>query len=112
MGDPQPIYILLSIHVTSSIHRKPALEHVLEPLLTLLSSSKANDAISEELVETVGFDNIELSMELLEKRQEAVQQISAYLHGRMQSTQLPAQTIQANGRSKGKQREGNMERLA
>ncbi|RPD67035.1 Sec63-domain-containing protein [Lentinus tigrinus ALCF2SS1-7] len=91
----------------ASILSKPELEHVLEPLLVLLSSSRANDAISEELVETIGFDNIELSMELLEKRQEAVEEISAYLHASERSAQstAPVHTVQVNGRNKGKQRE-------
>lgn len=56
----------------------------------------------------IGLDNIELSMELLNHRQEAVQQISEYLHGSRHLAQSmpPAQSVQVNGRSKGKQREG------
>ncbi len=59
-------------------------------------------------METIGFDNIELSVELLDKRQEAVQQISEYLHGSKQygHSTPPVQSVQVNGRGKGKQREG------
>ncbi|KAI0774394.1 Sec63-domain-containing protein [Fomes fomentarius] len=88
----------------SALSSNPELEHVLEPLLSLLSSSRADDVISEQLVELIGFDNIELSVQLLEKRKEAAEQISAYLHDRMKPSQLPL-VAQVNGRGKGKQRE-------
>ena len=72
---------------------------------SLLSTPRADDAISEQLVELIGFDNIELSMQLLEKRREAVEEISSFLHNNHQSEQ-PAPVTQINGRGKGKQREG------
>ncbi|KAL7282501.1 hypothetical protein ACG7TL_003972 [Trametes sanguinea] len=60
---------------------KPEIEHVLPPLVSLLSSPEPDEAISEELVEMIGFDNIELAMQLLAKRQEAVRELTTYLQG-------------------------------
>ncbi|KAF9247180.1 Sec63-domain-containing protein [Melanogaster broomeanus] len=56
--------------------------HVLEVLADLLSSSRTNDAISTEVAELVGFDNIELVMELLESRSSAAKELSHYLYSR------------------------------
>ncbi|KAI0335591.1 Sec63-domain-containing protein [Cubamyces sp. BRFM 1775] len=83
---------------------KPDVEHLLPSLVSLLSSSKPDDAISEGLVEMIGFDNIELSMQLLANRQDAVRELSVYLQGG-QSASRPSEPPQTNGRSKGKQRE-------
>ena len=52
----------------------------------------------------IGFDNIELSMELLNHRPEAIDQISSYLRGQKDVQSLSS--FQSNGRSKGKQKEG------
>lgn len=87
--------------------RVPQLEHVLEHLLSVLSSDKTDDAISEELVEIIGFDHMDLSMELLENRADARDQISAYLHGGIKVAEsAPFPQVLHNGSSKGKQREG------
>ncbi|KAH9943329.1 Sec63-domain-containing protein [Epithele typhae] len=88
----------------SDILSKPALEPLLETLLSLLISSRSDDDISGELAELVGFDNIDLSSSLISSRKEAAQQISEYLH-------TPADAIptgaQVSGRRKGKHVEGN-----
>ncbi|KAI0638306.1 Sec63-domain-containing protein [Trametes polyzona] len=89
--------------LVSALLSKPDVEHLLPSLVSLLSSSKPDDAISEELVEMIGFDNIELSMQLLARRQDAVRQLTAYLSGGP-SQPRPART-QPNGRSKGKHRQ-------
>ena len=47
----------------------------------------------------IGFDNIELSMRLLDKRQDALQQIAVYLQGR-------GQISATDDGEKGKQRAG------
>lgn len=87
--------------------RVPQLEHVLEPLLSLLSSEQTNDAISEELVEIIGFDHMDLSTELLERRADARDQISAYLPSGIQVAEsAPFPQVLHNGSGKGKQREG------
>ena len=88
----------------SLVHRKPALESLLEPLHSLLASFRTDDEISGELVEMVGFDNIDLSMELVAKRKQAVTEITAYLQGPAESS--PSQ--RPNGRAKGKQKEGTL----
>lgn len=86
----------------SLVHRKFTSEAFLEPLHSLLSSSRPDDEISGELAELVGFDNIDLSMQLLANRHEAAQQISVYLQG---TPQDPAPSL-VNGRGKGKGKEG------
>ena len=53
----------------------------------------------------IGFDNIELSMQLLAKRQDAVTALTNYTTGRGQESQ-PPQPRPSNGKSKGKQTEG------
>ncbi|KAI1796263.1 Sec63-domain-containing protein [Ganoderma leucocontextum] len=50
----------------------------------------------------LGFDNIEVTMQLLENRQDATRELSLYL----QDGQQDAQPAPVNGRSKGKQRDG------
>ena len=106
MGTPLNIQHLVDFSVSRFIHRKPDVEHLLPSLVSLLSSSKPDDAISEELVEMIGFDNIELSMQLLAKRQEAVRELSGYLQGGQLKASKPSEPVQPNGRSKGKQKEG------
>ncbi|KAF9222108.1 Sec63-domain-containing protein [Gyrodon lividus] len=54
----------------------------IEVLANLFSSSRTNDEISTEVAELVGFDNIELVMELLESRTSAAQELSHYLYSR------------------------------
>ena len=52
----------------------------------------------------VGFDNIDLSMELVAKRKQAVTEITAYLQGLAESSP----SARPNGRAKGKQKEGTL----
>ncbi|PIL37268.1 hypothetical protein GSI_00961 [Ganoderma sinense ZZ0214-1] len=85
----------------SAILLKPELEPLLPSLFSLLSSSRANDSISEDLVEIIGFDNIEISMQLLQDRQDAVQELSLYLNGDQQSALV-------NGIGKGKKKEADV----
>ncbi|KAI0832546.1 Sec63-domain-containing protein [Trametes gibbosa] len=89
--------------LVSALLSKPDVEHLLPSLVSLLESSKPNEAISEELVEMIGFDNIELSMQLLSRRQDAVRALTVYLSG--PSEPQPTARKQLNGRVKGKQRE-------
>ncbi|KAI0775993.1 Sec63-domain-containing protein [Trametes elegans] len=90
--------------IVSALLSKPDVEHLLPSLLSLLASSRPDDAISEELVEMIGFDNIELSMQLLAKRQDAVTALTNYMTGREQESQ-PPQPVPTNGKSRGKQKE-------
>ena len=96
-----PLFVFL-------LHRKPELEpllpSLLPSLLSLLSSPRANDTISEELVDMLGFDNIEVSMQLLEDRQNAVQELSLYLNGSQQYDQ----PTPVYGIGRGKQRAGRV----
>ncbi|KAL0949691.1 hypothetical protein HGRIS_009728 [Hohenbuehelia grisea] len=59
----------------SSLIAKPNVRSLSGPLRSLLSSSRDNDDISAELVEVVGFDEIELAMELLNHRADAVNEL-------------------------------------
>ncbi|GJE84444.1 Sec63 domain-containing protein [Phanerochaete sordida] len=58
---------------------KPQAEPLLVSLNALLSSSRPNESISDELAETIGFEEIELAMEILEHRSSLSQEISQYL---------------------------------
>ncbi|KAI9000894.1 Sec63-domain-containing protein [Trametes punicea] len=94
--------------VSDLLSRKPEVEHLLPSLLSLLSSPKPDEAISEELVEMIGFDNIELSMHLIAKRGEAVKELTAYLQGVINAPRHPELEVEhkrVNGRGKGKRRE-------
>ncbi|KAH9850708.1 Sec63-domain-containing protein [Lenzites betulinus] len=95
--------------LVSALLSKPDVEHLLPSLVSLLESSKPDEAISEELVEMIGFDNIELSMQLLARRQDAVRALTVYLNG--PSEPQPAVRQQPNGRGKGKQREASKSHL-
>ncbi|KAI0650624.1 Sec63-domain-containing protein [Trametes meyenii] len=90
--------------IISDLLSKPDVEHILPSLLSLLSSSKPDDTISEELVEMIGFDNIELSMQLLARRPDAVRELTTYLQGDQSAPRAPERK-QVNGRNKGKQKE-------
>ncbi|KAI9056561.1 Sec63-domain-containing protein [Trametes sanguinea] len=91
--------------IVSALLSKPEIEHVLPSLVSLLSSHKPDETISEELVEMIGFDNIELAMQLLAKRQEAVRELSLYLQGGS-SPSRPSERKPSTARTKGKQRDG------
>jgi hypothetical protein len=56
--------------------RKLRAESKLASLNALLSSSRPDDSISEELVEMLGFDEIELSMDILSSRNELSQEVA------------------------------------
>lgn len=71
--------LLLYICVNSyAFHRKPQIEPLLQPLNSLLSSSRPNDSISEELAEMIGFEEIELVMEILSERDSICQEVFTY----------------------------------
>ncbi|KAI0321843.1 Sec63-domain-containing protein [Amylostereum chailletii] len=57
--------MLLSAHCICS---KPNVEALLGPLREILSSSRSTEAISEELSDLIGFDDIELVMDILQNR--------------------------------------------
>ncbi|OCH90702.1 Sec63-domain-containing protein [Obba rivulosa] len=83
-----------SSHIVSQLLSKPNVEPLLKSLLSTLSSPRPDDAISEELAELIGFENIELVMEILSNRSAAAKDISDFLA--QPSTSQPS--IQFNGR--------------
>ncbi|EIW61251.1 Sec63-domain-containing protein [Trametes versicolor FP-101664 SS1] len=97
--------------IISSLLSKPDVEHLLPSLVSLLSSNKPDDAISEELVEMIGFDNIELSMQLLVNRKHAVRELNTFLSGGSSQPPPPPAREQHNGRSKGKQKQAPSSQL-
>ncbi|KAI0352820.1 Sec63-domain-containing protein [Trametes cingulata] len=109
-GSSKDIGAPADLSIIPDLLSKPNVEHLLPSLLSLFSSPKPDDAISEELVEMIGFDNIELSMSLLARRQEAVRELNAYLSG-SHSAPPPSQPKQANGRSKGKHKQSGSTQL-
>ena len=56
--------------------RKPNVKPLLATLRSTLSSHQPNDDISGDLAELVGFDDIELVMEILDNRAFIVQEVS------------------------------------
>ncbi|KAH7916335.1 Sec63-domain-containing protein [Hygrophoropsis aurantiaca] len=65
--------------VQLALLRKPDVEFWLKPLLTILSSSRPNDEISSEVTDIIGFDDIELVMQLLDQRPSIVKELSTYV---------------------------------
>jgi hypothetical protein len=57
------------ISLTLTVRSNPNHETLIPAILSLLSSSDVNDVISGQLAELVGFENLDLVMELLENRE-------------------------------------------
>lgn len=68
-------YMHLVMHANIAIS-KPDIEPILQPLHSILSSNAPDERISEELVEMIGFDEIELAMDLLKERRHIAQEVS------------------------------------
>ncbi|OBZ76331.1 putative helicase mug81 [Grifola frondosa] len=88
--------------IVSKLLSKPDVAPLLHPLLSILSSARPDDAISEELAEMIGFDNIELVTDILGSRAAVIQEISSLIHDD-RSGQQPSR--RANGKGKAKQRQ-------
>ncbi|KAF8558857.1 Sec63-domain-containing protein [Imleria badia] len=71
--------------VYQRILNKPDSHHTLQVLVDLLSSSRTNDEISSEVAELVGFDHIELVMDLLGSRRSAAKDLSRYLDSKKET---------------------------
>ncbi|THV08678.1 Sec63-domain-containing protein [Dendrothele bispora CBS 962.96] len=57
---------------------KANVEHLLEPLLSTLSSNRRDDEISADLAELIGFEDIELVMEIMHERSTFVETLRQY----------------------------------
>jgi hypothetical protein len=62
-------------HLPELSFRKPNVEPLLDSLLAITSSSKPNETISEEVAEIIGYDDIELTMEILDNRTAITQEV-------------------------------------
>lgn len=71
---PPNIGLIASIEFLAS--RKANAHESLNTLLGVLSSTRPNDLISGEVIDVVGFDGMDLAMEILEHRDEFKQQVS------------------------------------
>lgn len=60
-------------------NRKPDSEHLIQSLQIILTSSRTNEAISIDLAELLGFDEIELIMGILDSRTSVIQQVRSAL---------------------------------
>ena len=56
-------------------NRKTDAEHLIQSLQPILASNRTNEAISIELAELLGFDEIELIMGILDSRASVIQQV-------------------------------------
>ncbi|THH02446.1 hypothetical protein EW026_g463 [Hermanssonia centrifuga] len=65
----------------SKLLLKPDSEPLLASLRSLLSSTRPDDAISGELVDTLGFEDMDLVMEILGDRTNVARELSDYLDG-------------------------------
>lgn len=59
-----------------NVHRKPNIEPLFVTLHSILFSSRPNDDISGEIAELIGFDEIELVMEILDNRTSVMMEVS------------------------------------
>lgn len=70
-----------SLHTTSwayAVASKSQIEPLLVSVHSLISSSRPNESISEELAEMIGFDEIELVMDMLNERTQLSQDVSGH----------------------------------
>ncbi|KII95222.1 hypothetical protein PLICRDRAFT_661155 [Plicaturopsis crispa FD-325 SS-3] len=73
-ADAQPLQASSSI--VSLLIAKPNLEPLLPSLRKILASSSSDDAISAELAELIGFEDIELVMQILNNRTSVAQELA------------------------------------
>jgi N-terminal helicase PWI domain len=60
-------------------NRHPKLQLATEPVTAILQSERPNDDISSELVELLGFEEVELVMELISNRSKIVEHLAVSL---------------------------------
>ncbi|TFK55802.1 Sec63-domain-containing protein [Heliocybe sulcata] len=96
-----PLPSELAQSLVSRLISKPNAEPLLNTLHATLSSSRPNDAISEELVEIIGFDDLDLATEILSHRAE----VTAVLGAWTGNAEHPVEPIEpTSNKSKGKAR--------
>lgn len=64
--------------LTNGLIRKATLRDVLPTLLTLLSSKDSDESISEQVLEVIGFDDIDLVTEILADRANMARAVSTH----------------------------------
>ncbi|KAH9482395.1 Putative helicase mug81 [Psilocybe cubensis] len=60
----------------SVLYKKADADHISQSVLSILSSHRTNDEISGELCELLGYDEIELVMQILDNRSAVIQQLN------------------------------------
>lgn len=90
--------------IVSRLLSKPNIEPLIPSLLTTLSSERQDDDISGELVEAIGFDNIELATDILVNRRQIVRELESVVKNR--ATSRPA--VIGNSRASGSQGVGDI----
>ena len=71
--------IWLSTLRSLRLYRKPNHDTLIPAIRLLLSSPAPNDVVSEQMAELIGFEDLDLVMELLEKREVNNQIVSSSL---------------------------------
>ena len=66
---------MYSNDTTDRVGRLPNGSVLLDAVSSALSSPRSDDAISEELFDLIGYDHIELVMEILQNRASVVQEV-------------------------------------
>lgn len=64
--------------LTNGLLRKATLRDVLPTLLTILSSKDSDESISEQVLEVIGFDDIDLVTEILADRANMARAVSTH----------------------------------
>jgi len=75
------VCISLSILSSLKVYRNPNHDTLIPAICSLLSSSASNDIISDQMVELIGLEDLDLVMMLLEKRETSNQIVSSFLWG-------------------------------
>jgi len=75
------VCISLSISSSLKLHRNPNHDTLIPAICSLLSSSASDDIISDQMVELIGLEDLDLVMMLLEKREISNQIVSSFLWG-------------------------------
>lgn len=68
---------MIAVTRADRLDRKPQIEPLLMSLNSLLSSSRPNESISEELAELIGFEEIELAMDILNQRDSLCHEVTS-----------------------------------
>ncbi|KZP12110.1 Sec63-domain-containing protein [Athelia psychrophila] len=102
-GDASATIQDASSSILSKLINKPNIEPLLPTVQSALSSTRENEVVYGELLELIGYEDMEFVMEIMENRASVVQELTAYsAGGQTHSGTLPPTSTR---KGKGKQHE-------